>query len=135
MGSENPYNLFFCAIRMKVCRENSRHFVSCVAGAKRGGGREKGKREGIPLPLSPIPSPFSLHPYPLSPIPYPLPVSTPATQANISRRHHWFREMTSFVGKPLVAGVAKLSAVFSGEFEKRLGRLLMLLIQYKYQRK
>ena len=41
-----------------------------MAGAKRGGGggRDKGKREGKgPLPLSPIPSPFSLPAYPLPP--------------------------------------------------------------------
>ena len=38
--------------------------ITCVAGAKRGGGREKGIQS---------PSPFSLPPYPLSPIPYPYP--------------------------------------------------------------
>ena len=42
--------------------------LAFVAGAKRGGGggREKGKREGSPLSLSPIPSLF-----PFFPIPYP----------------------------------------------------------------
>ena len=46
--------------------------VACVAGAKRGGGEgggRKGKGKGA-LPLSPIPSPFSLPPYRLSPTPF-----------------------------------------------------------------
>ena len=54
--------------------------VACVAGAKRGGGREKSTKEGkgkVPSPLSPTPLTFSLSPYPL-------PLSTPATQAKQS---------------------------------------------------
>ena len=40
--------------------------------------REKGKREGSPLPPLPNPPPL----FPFLPIPYPLPLSTPATEAN-----------------------------------------------------
>ena len=48
-----------------------RHYLACVAGAKRGGGGggRKGKGKGAPLPLSPIPLPF--FPSSLSPTPYP----------------------------------------------------------------
>ena len=67
--------------------------LACVAGAKRGGG-EGGRNAQIlsKYPFSPYPPLFSL-------FPYPLPVSTPATQANVDLESSMVFEETTEVYK------------------------------------
>ena len=67
-GSSHWFGYGILTILFRPC-------VDCVTGAKRGGGREKG-REHRPSPSVPNPPPFPL-------LPNPLPLSTPATQANL----------------------------------------------------
>ena len=67
-GSSHLFGYGILTILFRPC-------VDCVTGAKRGGGREKG-REHRPSPSVPNPPPFPL-------LPNPLPLSTPATQATL----------------------------------------------------
>ena len=70
--------------------------LACVAGAKRGGGGGGGGRKAQILskyPFSPLPPLF------FSLFPYPLPLSTPATQANVDLESGMVFEGTTEVYK------------------------------------